>query len=63
MHFKHMKTTLDEREGLTKGLISLSYLLAAWMRQSASTLHSETKKVNNVKLKIEVGPMENRAGY
>lgn len=50
------------KERLTKGPISLSHLLTAWMRESAPTLQSETKMVNNVRLKIEAGLMDNRAG-
>lgn len=51
------------KEKLTKGLISLSPLLAAQMRESASTSQTETKTVNNVRLKTEVGPMDNRVGH
>lgn len=45
------------KEKLTKGLLSLCHLLAAWIRESASTLLSETKTVYNVRLKIEAEPI------
>lgn len=39
------------KEKLTKGLVSLSHLLAALISKSASTLLSETKAVYNETLK------------
>lgn len=50
------------KDKLTKGLISLSHLLAAKMRGSASTLQSETKTMNNVMLKIGSGATNKRDG-
>lgn len=60
--FNSITANLDERE-THKRSNSLFYLLSAWMRESASTLQSETKAVNNVRPKIEAGLMDNRAGH
>lgn len=60
--FNSIKAILDEREA-HKRANSLFHLLSAWMKESASTLQSETKTLNNVRLKIEAGLMDNRAGH
>lgn len=40
---------------LTKGLVSLCHLLAAWIKKSPAT--SETKTVYNKRLKIKAKPV------